>query len=80
MKAKFTCCVPFKAFEAPEVAPRSVPVQKELLEERPSQHRTQIEYDTYDDFEKIYARRPREISLRMSVGAKKEGIKIIYYN
>lgn len=80
MKAKFTCCVPFKAFEALEVAPRSVPVQKELLEERPSQHRTQIEYDTYDDFEKIYARRLREISLRMSVGAKKEGIKIIYYN
>ena len=75
VKAKFTCCVLFLAFEAPEIAPRSAPVQKELLDERPTQHRTQIEYDTYDDFEKIYERRPLEISLRMSVGAKKEGIK-----
>lgn len=75
MKAKFTRCVLFQAFEAPEIAPRSVPFQKELLEEKPTQHQTQNEYDTYDDFEKIYARRPLEISLRMSVGAKKEGIK-----
>lgn len=61
-----------QAFEVPEIAPRSAPVHKELLEERPTQHWTQIEYDTYDDFEKIYERRPLEISLRMSVGAKKE--------
>lgn len=31
-----------------------------------------IEYDTYDDFQKNYMKRPLEMSLRMSVGAKKK--------
>lgn len=42
-------------------------------EEKPAHVQSTVVYDTYDDFERIYMRRPLEISLRMSVGAKKPG-------
>ena len=42
-------------------------------EEKPAFVQPTVVYDTYDDFERIYMRRPLEISLRMSVGAKKQG-------
>lgn len=42
-------------------------------EEKPAYVQPTVLYDTYDDFERIYMRRPLEISLRMSVGAKKQG-------
>ena len=42
-------------------------------EEKPEYVQPTVVYDTYDDFEEIYMRRPLEISLRMSVGAKKQG-------
>lgn len=41
-------------------------------EEKPAHVQPTVVYDTYDDFERIYMRRPLEISLRMSVGAKKQ--------
>ncbi|KAL9969686.1 hypothetical protein ACROYT_G021930 [Oculina patagonica] len=41
-------------------------------EEKPRYVQPTVVYDTYDDFERIYMRRPLEISLRMSVGAKKQ--------
>jgi len=40
-------------------------------EEKPAHVQSTVVYDTYDDFERIYMRRPLEMSLRMSVGAKK---------
>jgi len=40
--------------------------------EKPAYVQPTVLYDTYDDFERIYMRRPLEISLRMSVGAKKQ--------
>ena len=43
------------------------------MEEKPAYIQPTVVYDTYDDFERIYMRRPLEISLRMSVGAKKQG-------
>lgn len=42
-------------------------------EEKPAYVQPTVVYDTYDDFERIYMRRPLEMSLRMSVGAKKQG-------
>lgn len=42
-----------------------------IEEEKPYSVKPTVVYDTYDDFEQIYLRRPLEISLRMSVGAKK---------
>ena len=42
-------------------------------EEKLAHVQSTVVYDTYDDFERIYMRRPLEISLRMSVGAKKPG-------
>ncbi|KAJ7394885.1 spermatogenesis-associated serine-rich protein 1 [Desmophyllum pertusum] len=42
------------------------------MEEKPRHVQPDVVYDTYDDFEMIYMRRPLEISLRMSVGAKKQ--------
>ena len=42
-------------------------------EEKLAHVQSTIVYDTYDDFERIYMRRPLEMSLRMSVGAKKPG-------
>ena len=42
-------------------------------EEKPAHVQPTVVYDSYDDFERIYMRRPLEISLRMSVGAKKQG-------
>lgn len=42
-----------------------------IEEEKPCCGKPTVVYDTYDDFERIYLQRPLEISLRMSVGAKK---------
>ena len=60
----------------PSAEPRPVCGERE---EKPSQYQPHTEYDNYDDFEKIYMRRPLEISLRMSIGAKKEGMYSILY-
>ena len=46
-------------------------------EEKPAFVQPTAVYDTYDDFERIYMRRPLEMSLRMSVGAKKQGTVLI---
>ena len=54
-----------------EMIPSEVGTTRE--EKPPHVQPTDIVYDTYDDFERIYMRRPLEISLRMSVGAKKQG-------
>ena len=66
---------PSSIFQADD-APCAVPARPVLVEreEKPRQYQSQIQYDTYDDFERIYMRRPLEISLRMSVGAKKKGL------
>lgn len=61
-----------QADDAPCAAPaRPVLVERE---DKPRQFKPQIQYDTYNDFERIYMRRPVEISLRMSIGAKKRGL------
>ena len=67
------CCYIFQADDAPNCTAPARPVLVER-EEKPRQYQPQIQYDTYDDFERIYMRRPLEISLKMSVGAKKKGL------
>ena len=56
-----------------EVVFLSQDFQAPTSEKKPEHVQPTVEYDTYDDFERIYMRRPLEISLRMSVGAKKQG-------
>ena len=69
-----THCCGFQADQLPYAVPSPVSVERE---EKPIQYQPVIQYDTYDDFERIYMTRPLEISLRMSVGAKKQGIQYI---
>jgi len=62
-------CRSLQADQLPYAVPSPVSVERE---EKPIQYQPVIQYDTYDDFERIYMTRPLEISLRMSVGAKKQ--------
>ena len=69
-----THCCGFQADQLPYAVPSPVSVERE---DKPIQYQPVIQYDTYEDFERIYMTRPLEISLRMSVGAKKQGMQYI---